>query len=255
MTAFVLKLIACLAMLVDHAALVFQPQLTAVSPWLYTGCRMFGRLAFPIFALGIAEGTTHTSKPGKYLLRMFVFALLAQLPFSMMLGTRSASFTVRLFGLTVPLYRSLSVMATLFLGLAACLSIHKGKHFWAAAAIIASYLIDRTIGMDYGLLGVLFILALYFARAGKGQRFVVVLLFAVCFYLEPVAAFVKQLFTDASQVKLTTALLYCASMAFSGVLMLFYNKQRGPSAKLFIYCFYPVHMLILWVFWALDRLM
>ncbi|MBO4563548.1 MAG: hypothetical protein J5772_08050 [Clostridia bacterium] len=254
MTAFILKLIACLAMLVDHSALVFESQLTAVSPWLYTGCRMFGRLAFPIFALGIAEGTTHTSKPGKYLLRMFVFAILAQLPFSMMVGTRIPSFTMDLFGLQVPLYRSFSVMVTLFLGLAACLSIHKGKHFWAAVAIIAAFMIDRTVGMDYGFLGVLFIVCLYLARGSKLQRLVVVMLFAVCFYFSPMAVFAKQLLSKTAEVKVTQSVLYCASMAFSGIVMLLYNKQRGPSAKLFIYCFYPVHMLILWLFWAFDKI-
>ncbi len=243
MSIYVLKIIACIAMLVDHTAYVFEPQLTSVSPWLYIGCRMFGRLAFPIFAFCIAEGTTHTSSPKRYLRRMFLFALAAQIPFSLML---IASFTV--LGQQVALYRSFSVMVTLFLGLAACLSIHNGKHFGAALAIAAAWIIDKTVGMDYGLLGVLFIIGLYLARQNKGKRLLVALVFIACFYFASLKAFAKTLITTG-RFRLMTGVLYAAAMAVSAFIMLFYNKKPGRRSGLLFYVFYPTHMLMLWLIW------
>ena len=251
MTAFFLKLLACLAMLIDHSALVFQAQLNSVSPWLYVACRLIGRLAFPLFALGIAEGTVHTSSPKKYLTRMFVFAVLAQVPFSLMTGTTGSANTFELFGKTIPYSTELSVMVTLFLGLAICTAIHEGKHFAAVPAFVAAFVIDRTIGMDYGILGVMFIVALYLARSNKLTRLLTVLLFACCFYFDHIRNALIGL-ANTGKFSFTIGLMYCAAMAFSGFVMLFYNKKRGPSAKLFIYFFYPVHMLALWLLWFVN---
>lgn len=248
MTAFFLKLFACLAMLVDHIAVAFEPQLSAVSPWLYVGCRMFGRLAFPIFALGIAEGTTHTSNPKKYLARMFLFAIIAQVPFSLMMGTQHANATFMLFGHQVPLYLSFSVMVTLFLGLAVCVSIHEGKHFGGALALAAAFLIDQTVGMDYGLLGVLFIVALYLSRETKLKRFITTIIFSMLLFLDPLKVFLIKLIGDGKLVITTGVLLFMAT-AFSAFIMLLYNKREGQKAKLFTYFFYPVHMLLIWILW------
>ena len=252
MTAFFLKLLACFSMLIDHAAFVFEPQLSAISPWLYAGCRMFGRLAFPLFALGIGEGTVHTSSPRKYLSRMFLFAVLAQIPYSLMLGTHHASLTLNVFGRAIPLYASCSVMVTLFLGLAICVSIHEGSHWGAAFALAAADFADCTIGMDYGLTGVLFIVALYLARANRLYRMLIVVLFSICLYIEPLKQVAEQIVAGADPIKLSTQVLYCGATMLSALFVLCYNKRRGPSAKLFIYFFYPVHMLVLWVMWLFS---
>ncbi len=240
-------------MLVDHSACVFEAQLSSVHPWLYAGCRIFGRLAFPLFAFGVAEGAAHTSSPKKYLTRMFVFALISQIPFSLMVGTRNASFTVPLLGMSVPVYASLSVMATLFLGLAVCLSLRENKPFWGAFAIAAAVILDRTVGMDYGLLGVLFVFALYLSRNTKPGLIFTMLAFAVCFYLAPVRQLIAKLAAGGSEAELTVSLMKCAAMASASVFVLLYNRREGKKAKLYFYFFYPVHMLLLWGLWMIDR--
>ena len=68
-----LKIIALLSMLVDHIGCVLFPKVTAF--------RIIGRLAFPIFAFLIAEGMVHTSNWKKYFLRLFIFAIISEIPF------------------------------------------------------------------------------------------------------------------------------------------------------------------------------
>lgn len=88
----VLKWIALVAMLVDHAALCFLWQThggtgyglaleTNSRYFLYSVLRWIGRTAFPVFAFGIAEGCRHTRNPRRYLRRLLVLALVSQLPF------------------------------------------------------------------------------------------------------------------------------------------------------------------------------
>lgn len=251
MTSFVLKLIACIAMLIDHSALVFEAQLSAVDPWVYIVCRMIGRLAFPVFAMCIGEGVIHTSSPKKYLARMLLFAFIAQIPFSLMVGTQTASFHIDLFGRAIPVYGSCSVMVTLFLGLAACVSIHEGVHVGAAFAIAAACILDRTIGMDYGLTGVLLIICLYLARSNRFFRMLMIMLFAICLYIEPLKQLGHQLIKGDGPITVSSSVLFCSATMLSSLLVLCYNKRKGQSSKLLIYLFYPVHMLILWIMWLL----
>lgn len=67
----VLKIIACLTMLVDHFGLMFYPNIVAF--------RAIGRLAMPIFAYCIGGGVLKTRNKLKYFLRVFILGILCQL--------------------------------------------------------------------------------------------------------------------------------------------------------------------------------
>ena len=74
MSAFVLKIIAIITMFIDHIGYIFSNG--KISYFNY-----IGRLAFPIFAFQISEGYLHTKNLKKYFLRLFLFALISQIPF------------------------------------------------------------------------------------------------------------------------------------------------------------------------------
>lgn len=245
MTAIVLKMIACVCMVIDHAAFAFEDQLSSVSPWLYIAGRMIGRLAFPIFALGVAEGAVHSKSPRKYLWRMFIFALIAQIPFSLMAGLRYPTYTIRLFGTNIGIYRGLSVMVTLFLGLLLCLSVKEKKPFGSIIAVAAAFLLDKVLGIDYGVLGVMLVFTLYLGRESTGYRLLAVLLFSVCLYAESITGVASQVI-HGTAVKLSKGLLYCGSTMLAGFLVMLYNKKLGKKSGLFFYVFYPLHMLVIW---------
>ena len=77
MTSFVLKIIAMITMIIDHSGDVFNPLLHEKSLIF----NAIGRIAFPLFAFMVVEGYTHTSNIKKYLLRLFIFALISEIPF------------------------------------------------------------------------------------------------------------------------------------------------------------------------------
>ena len=73
-----LNLLAMALMLCDHMWATVVPG----GQWMTN----LGRLAFPIFAFQIAEGYARTHNFKRYLGRMFLFALISELPFNLMTG-------------------------------------------------------------------------------------------------------------------------------------------------------------------------
>ena len=71
-SAFDLKCIAVFSMLIDHIGAFLFPS----EVWM----RYVGRLAFPIFGFLIVEGFFHTRDLKKYMSRLFVFALISEIP-------------------------------------------------------------------------------------------------------------------------------------------------------------------------------
>lgn len=77
--SFTLHILAMLFMLCDHLwATLFPAQ-----EWL----TCIGRLAFPIFAFMIAEGCYYTSNVKKYMQRLFLFAVISEIPFNLIMGS------------------------------------------------------------------------------------------------------------------------------------------------------------------------
>lgn len=206
-----LKYFACISMLVDHAAACFCP---ADSPW-WLVLRGFGRLAFPIFAFFIAEGCRRSRSLSDYAKRLFLFALVAQLPFMMVFRKPGGS-----------------VILTFFLAVAAVVLYERGRDTLprpvAALVALPMALMAYWMDTDYGWLGVLLIFALYLCGKNRSARY-------VCFTVG-LFWFYGGLYMIFALCALP--LLHC------------YNGHRGVGGKWFFYWFYPVHLLALYLIYV-----
>ena len=142
-----LKLIAFVTMAIDHIGAVFFPESVIL--------RIIGRIAFPLFAYCLVIGYLYTRDVKKYLRRLFLFAVLSQ-PFYLLLLYPEAIPAIFSAGSLQSLWENLhlNVGFTLFLGLLALDSFHKKRWGIFAAAVLLSCL----PAVEYGIYGMLLIL-------------------------------------------------------------------------------------------------
>ena len=225
MTAFTLKIIALIAMLTDHLAVVFPDTF----PFWFRGV---GRLAWPIFAYLLAEGFRHTKAPEKFLMRLLAFALISEIPYDLAMGN-SISFIT-----------DTNIFYTLFFGgTAICLYERlKKRRGWQTMAVIASILptviLAEILSVDYGSLGVLLIFAVYAVKP-KIIKLLAVGTFAIIQFAPLVVA-------QLLLIKFPTKYLFIMPFAIAAVpLLAKYNSERGYKEKWLFYWFYPVHLAVL----------
>ena len=80
-----LKWIALITMLIDHTAAIMMPyygiveEITKINmATVYDVMRGIGRISCPIFCFCIVEGFVHTRNIKKYLIRLFIFAIITE---------------------------------------------------------------------------------------------------------------------------------------------------------------------------------
>ncbi len=215
MTSTALKIIAIIAMLIDHLGAVFFPELV----WL----RLIGRVAFPIFAFLIVEGYIHTRDLKKYITRLFIFALISEVPFDY-------AFTGKLFEIGHQ-----NVMFTFVLGLIFLYFMDNFKsEIKKGLTLLLIFLIANVTNVDYSVFGLLMIIIFYIHRDKKLLKYVLVFLINIVFAL---LAILENGFS-----------LIALSQAFAGLaipLIILYNGKRGKNIKYLFYAFYPVHLAVI----------
>lgn len=138
-----MQLIAMITMLIDHVGLLFLPGEVL---W-----RIIGRIAFPIYAYALVQGHVHTSNYRKYAIRLFLIAVLSQIPYQLAFDTNG-----------------LNVVATLFASSLVLRMLDSAKPGPLSAVIIAGVcVIMEVLPFDYGAYGLLLVLIFKYAGPGK----------------------------------------------------------------------------------------
>ncbi len=147
MSAFIIKIIALVSMLIDHTGCMLSV-MQKLSASQYMVMRSLGRIAFPLYSFLIVVGFEKTSDRAKYLTRLCVFAAVSQIPFCFAPLSASAShpaveyfFSFR----TDALY--LAVLAILLAAFA--VSVIRKKYASLCGSLLAAYIvagISCTIG-------------------------------------------------------------------------------------------------------------
>jgi hypothetical protein len=138
---FDMQIIAMLTMLIDHIGYLFFPGEIA---WRYVG-----RIAFPIYCYALVQGYIHTSSRPKYLFRLLLIAVIAQIPYNLSInpGGWNVVFTLLLSAIVLVILDKLS---NLWLGI--------------PVVIIAIVLMDY-FPIDYNAYGLLLVLIFRYTKS------------------------------------------------------------------------------------------
>lgn len=218
MNSFTLKVIAMIAMLIDHTAATL-----VTNPAWYEIMRGIGRISYPIFAFLLVEGYFHTRNVYRYIGRLLLFALLSEIPYDLA------------FYRTMYYPQHQNIFLTLALGLMLVHIITLIDQRFGPADVrstilmaivtIAGFVVSTCLHFDYEAAGILMILLFFFFRGRKAIQAVGLLLIN------------GYLFWGSIQILATLSMVF----------LWFYNGKKGRSMKYFFYAFYPVHLLILFL--------
>lgn len=257
MSGFTLKVIALVAMLMDHiikSGVLPQGMLMErfglsmmASYYLIHGFEWVGRIAFPIFAYMIAEGCRKTKNISRYIARLLLFGVVSEIPFDLALHPVNVfSGTGRLY---ITAFRHMNIGFTLALGATAIALYRKSRDAnrpmpQALIAPALCILAGGLLAVDYSWFGVLLVLAAYLPGT-KGRRLLAMAAVLTVLYLGYASIWFRN-FSVNNVVELLSA--------FAGLLLIaLYDGRRGREHKWLFYVFYPLHLSLLFLLRLLLR--
>ena len=200
-----LKVIAILSMTIDHIAYYYGVS----NPYIYELMRTVGRIAFPTFAFLLAEGYVHTRNRQRYMLSLFTFAILSEIPWILLNHDNSHN-----------------VLFTLLAGVIGMHIIDTSRSKWVTLTSLV--LIGCTTLMaetDYSLNGFILTLLFFMFRGRSDLQ----MLFGLPLMYE--YGFMGILMAFA------VIFLYNGERGFI----------HGKAAKYAFYAFYPAHLILIYL--------
>lgn len=219
MSSFLLRLIALISMMIDHAGLALFPDIGLF--------RCIGRLAFPIYCFLIAKGYLHTRSIAGYGRRLLLLAILSEIPFDMLIFGRMVS----------PVEQN--VLFSLLLGLMALYAgdLLAAKPLYASAAVLGLCMCAMAANVSYGWLAIALCLCVRYAGQSRAK---------MCAYMAG-TLLVYTLSLLLSGVTMSWVLVSLCSL-LSLIPLLLYNGKRGvrnPLMTFLFYAAYPLHIIAL----------
>ena len=200
-----LKVIAILSMSIDHIAYYYGVN----NPIAYDLMRTVGRIAFPTFAFLLAEGFVYTRNRQLYMLNLFVFAVISEIPWLLMNHDNSHN-----------------VLFTLLAGVIGMYVIDSNRNRWVTLTFLiligCSTLIAET---DYSLNGYVLTLLFFMFR---GRPSLQVLFGLPLMYVYGMMGIL---------MAFAVIFLYNGERGFI----------HGKPAKYAFYAFYPAHLMLIYL--------
>ena len=232
-TSFSLHIMAMVFMLCDHLWGTIVPG----ADWL----TCIGRLTFPIFAFMIVEGYFHTKNLKKYVCRLFVFAILSEIPFNLAMGSR----------IFYPVHQNVLWSFLISIGLIHWNEKVKEKQLWKRVVIgLASIGIGYVAGLitfvDFYHAGILTVLVFYFFKDRKWWCYLGQLLCLWYINFEMLGGLLYEVHIFGE-----THFIARQGIAVLALIPIWlYKGRQGYHSRMlqyFYYAFYPLHLLILGV--------
>lgn len=194
-----LNLFAIILMVVDHVGLMLFSDIEIL--------RWIGRLCFPIFAYQLAQGYVYTSNVNKYLFRLWIFAIIAQIPYTIAFNTYD-----------------LNVLFTFLLGLYLIDRFAKREYYWTITILGLLFFIN----VDYEWYGILLPLSFYLTRDKKWLSVLI-------------ASFLTIAYSTSIDVEYQ---LWAIAGVLLAVYVKPYQTTLA-TGRYFFYWFYPIHLAVL----------
>ena len=211
-----LKLIAALSMTLDHIGVQIYTDFVLL--------RILGRIAMPIFAYMIAEGSRYTNNRKRYLINMLLIAFICQLVYFFASGSLYQCILVT-FSLSIVLIYALDRatekkdIKNYILMFITFLSVY------FVSEVLPIVLKNTDYAVDYGFAGIMLAVLIYFGR-GKITKLVL--------------AAVGLMF-----LSIVNGGVQWYSMLAIIPLALYSGKRGKVNMKSFFYIYYPLHLVVI----------
>lgn len=221
-----LKLIAIIAMTIDHAADLFYPGFPAQpAPVLL---HLIGRITAPMMWFFVCEGYYYTRNVKKYMQRMFIFAVISHFAYCFAFGINPIPFSDGFFNQT-------SVIYPLFIAVVV-LRLRNDKpemNKWLKESLIF-ILIWSAFPSDWSSISVLAIISMYKRRGDLKSQMTAMLPWVALYGI------VSYFFIN----KVYALVLIGVVMVYP--ILSFYNGEKGNAKwmKWFFYLYYPLHLIV-----------
>lgn len=228
-----IKVIAIIAMTIDHIAFAIVPCDTA----MYFLMRCIGRLTAPLMSFLLVEGFCHTRNRKNYLLRLFVFAVISQPFYYFFIFNKEPKNLIQCL-------LNMNVMFTLAIALS-CLAVLKSKLSVIKKVFLFSFIISLSQCGDWSyMIPIWTMIFFFFKKCSTKKMFIIYTLVSI--------AVLPMLFLKSSDNFLLFLYNYGVLLALIPISM--YNGKREKNIntplkkkinQYFFYAYYPLHMIII----------
>ncbi len=220
-----LKFIAIIAMTIDHVICVTFPNYP--TDWWIVALHMIGRITAPIMWFFVAEGYHYTHNLKKYIVRLFIFAVISHFAYNFAFGIPFIPFRTSVFNQT-------SVIWSLAWGLVALVISDSVRLKQWQKTVLIIIICTVTFCSDWSCIAVLAIVGIGSHR-GDFKRQMTEMMMYVFFYALIYFIFINKIY---GIIQLFVAL--------SIPLLKSYNGERGSwkGMKWFFYFYYPAHLVL-----------
>lgn len=229
MSSFFIKIIAMITMICDHYGDAIIGNFGILN--------YIGKISFPLFAFQFVQGYKHTHDFKKYLIRLLIFAIISQVPFILFLSTFTETYLLNIF-------------FTFLLSAIALYGFEKiSNYFLKYIFIIFIAIIAHFTKVDYGAFGIILPFIFYFflytnkiPEKNNLNKILMCITVIVAITINNIPDIINYPSLFGHFIRKT--IFTCIAL----IPICLYNGKQGPKIKYLFYFFYPVHLLLLWLF-------
>ena len=223
-----LKLIAIVAMTIDHIADLLYPGMPNII--IPNICHIIGRLTAPIMFFFICEGFYYTKNLKKYIKRLFIFAIISHFAYCFAFGINFIPYSKG------EIFNQTSIMWTLAWSVIALYIVYGNNKLKESHKLFLVILLNLiTFSSDWSSIGLMITLTMYKNRENLNKQMMNMLFWTFIYSL------VSFFFVSKTYgiIQLFVIIAY--------PLLKQYNGQKGKVnwMKWFFYLYYPIHLIII----------